>query len=568
MTRKRWNLKLQDPIQGNVIGANVNEASTKIPRIIQKILINRGKANLGEMEEFFSSSGGVIHDPLSLPGMEAGVRRLSEAINKREPVGIFGDFDVDGISGAALLAVALEEMGATVVTHIPHRVHEGHGLNLDAIRKLKLRKVGLVVTVDCGVTSIEEVRQARDIGIDVIISDHHTPLGQLPPAVAIINPKLPDSIYPFSELSGSGLAYKLVEGLCSSYGRTVNNHLAGLAVLGTIADVAPLVDENRTLAKLGLYALNNSRNPGLQALYKRANLNQGAISAEDVSFMIAPRLNAAGRLDHAYMSYRLLTTHSTDEANLLADKIELLNQERREITEKAFEHAKNTVTSLTELPNILVMGEDWFIPGIAGLVASRLAEEFHRPSIVMCLDGDVVRASARSIPGFNIVGALDACGGMFVRYGGHQQAAGFIMDKDNIAGLNDKLAEIGAEQLEGKMVQAVIDIDAQAAPTVLMKDSLRWIWEFEPCGSGNPHPTFLAKNLEVVSMLPVGRGGEHIKFKLNEKNFVWDSIAFRQANNPDVNAKMIDVVYNLQVRDFMGKKTVTLKIIDFKKSGR
>ena len=567
MSRKRWNLKLQDPIQGNASDGYVNEAGTCIPRIIQKILINRGKTNLGEMEEFFSSSGMTMHDPLSLPGMKAGVHRLSEAINRREPVGIFGDFDVDGISGAAVLAVALEEMGATVVTHIPHRVHEGHGLNMDAIRELKRRRVGLVVTVDCGVTDIEEVGQARDIGVDVIISDHHTPLGQLPPAVAIINPKLSGSSYPFSELSGSGLAYKLADALCSARGLSVGNDVAGLAVLGTIADVVPLVDENRTLAKLGLSALNNSSNPGLRALYKRANLNQGAISAEDVSFMIAPRLNAAGRLDHAYMSYRLLTTHSTDEANLLADKIELLNQERREVTEKAFTHARNIVTSLTELPNILVIGEDWFTPGIAGLVASRLAEEFYRPAIVMCLEGDVVRASARSIPGFSIVGALDACGDMFIRYGGHQQAAGFTMDKDNIAGLNDRMSEIGAEQLEGKIVQAAIDIDAQACPTALMKDNLRWIWEFEPCGYGNPHPTFLAKNLEIVSMMPVGVQREHIKFRIKEGNFVWDSIAFRQATNPDINAKMIDVVYNLQVRDFMGRKTVTLKIIDFKKSG-
>ena len=567
MSAKRWNLKLQDPTQTNVIDANVHEMGTSIPPIIQKILMSRGMVNPEQIEEFFSSSGAAMHDPLSLPGMKAGVRRLSEAIDRGEPVGIFGDFDVDGISGAALLAMALEEMGATVVTHIPHRVHEGHGLNIDAIRKLKFRKVGLVVTVDCGVTSIEEVGQAKDIGVDVIISDHHTPLGQLPPAVAIINPKLPGARYPFSELSGSGLAYKLVEGLFSAHGLSVSSDLAGLAVLGTIADVAPLVDENRTLVKLGLSALNNSSNPGLQALYKRANLNQGTISAEDVAFMIAPRLNAAGRLDNAYMSYRLLTTHSIDEANLLADKIEALNQERREVAEKAFDHARNTVTSFTELPNILVIGEDWFIPGIAGLVASRLAEEFHRPAIVMCLDGDVVRASARSIPGFSIVGALDACGDMFIRYGGHQQAAGFTMNKDNIVRLNDQMAEIGAEQLEVGMAQAVIDIDAQLCPTALMKDNLPWIWEFEPCGYGNPHPTFLAKNLEIVSMMPVGVKGEHIKFRLKEGNFVWDSIAFRQATNPDINAKMIDVVYNLQVRDFRGRKTITLKIIDFKKSG-
>ena len=239
MSAKRWNLKLQDPTQTNVIDANVHEMGTSIPPIIQKILMSRGMVNPEQIEEFFSSSGAAMHDPLSLPGMKAGVRRLSEAIDRGEPVGIFGDFDVDGISGAALLAMALEEMGATVVTHIPHRVHEGHGLNIDAIRKLKFRKVGLVVTVDCGVTSIEEVGQAKDIGVDVIISDHHTPLGQLPPAVAIINPKLPGARYPFSELSGSGLAYKLVEGLFSAHGLSVSSDLAGLAVLGTIADVAP-----------------------------------------------------------------------------------------------------------------------------------------------------------------------------------------------------------------------------------------------------------------------------------------------------------------------------------------
>ena len=561
---KRWVLKPNVATGGVGQHVGTSPGQLNIPPLIHQILVNRGITTQEDVDRFFSPPEEAGYDPLLLPGMEAAVHRLHRAVQWGETIGLFGDFDVDGVSGTALLALGLEDLGAKVIPYLPHRVQEGHGLNLGAMQEFMQRGASLVVTIDCGVTSVKEVEAGKEMGLEVIITDHHTPPTQLPSAVSIVNPKLEGSIYPFPELSGAGLAYKLLQGLYIYLGRSFSKELAGLAVLGTVADLAPLMDENRSLAKMGLAELNRTNQPGLLALYRQAGIRSGDIDTEAISFKIAPRLNAPGRLEHASLSYRLLTTRSQEEADTLASRLEVLNQERQQLTEKAYNHAREAVMAFGEPPPLLALGEEWFSPGIAGLVASKLTEEFYRPAVVMSLDGEEVRASARSIPEFNIIAALTGCQELFQRYGGHHQAAGFVMAKRNIPPLKERLEAIAHEQLDGKELYSKINVDAEVSPASLMGETLGWLWKLEPCGQGNPQPVFLTRGFQVEEVRAVDDQSRHLRFKLKEKRVTWDAIAFRQGNNPAASAPRLDVVYSMGTQSFMGQRTLSLKVLDYR----
>ena len=401
---KRWRVRPPAPVDSvEAWGA---------PEAIRQVLFHRGLSTKAEIDAFLNPGPHSMHDPRLLPHMDAALDRLQQAVAQSETVGILGDFDVDGVTGTALLSMALEQLGISTVPYLPHRVREGHGPNPGAIHALKDQGCTLMITVDCGVNDLDEVDLAASLGMHTIITDHHTPRPQLPQAVAVINPKLAtlgtgQGGYPFMGLSGAGLAFKLVHGLYQRVGQPCHPDLLALAAVGTVADVSPLVDENRYLLKAGLKMLSTTQHPGLQALYQQAGIDPRGISIESISYAIAPRLNSAGRLDSATTSYRLLTAHDPDEAKDLAQQLEGLNNERRTQSDQSLMAARQRVSQHTSMPSILLVGEDWYQPGIVGLTAGQLAEQFNRPAIAMCLGEDVVRASARSIPQFNMVRALD-----------------------------------------------------------------------------------------------------------------------------------------------------------------
>jgi single-stranded-DNA-specific exonuclease len=458
-----------------------------------------------------------------------------------------------------------------VVPYLPHRVDEGHGLSTEAIDAMAQQGVSLIITVDCGVTSVDEVRDAQAAGVDVIITDHHTLGARLPPAVAIVNPKMADSRYPYPELSGAGLAFKLAQGLYQYYGQPWDRGLLELAALGTIADLVPLTDENRLLVSQGLDQLARTTRPGLQALCRRAGVSPQSINAETVSFQIIPRLNSSGRMSHAMDSFRLLTTDSPDEAEALAQRLEQLNLERRDLTQRAYAAALDQVRKQVqrhgEVPPLLMVTDPVITPGVAGLIAGRLAEEYHRPAVVLAgVDPSFVTASARSIPQFNIIEAFTTCRELFVRFGGHAQAAGFTIARDNLASLETQLSSIAQEHLSSHNLNPVLYVDAPLDLAGLTPGLLQWLHLLEPFGVGNPRPAFLTRNLQVMETQLVGPAGQHVKLRVREGQRECTALAFNQGREWDGSVARVDLVYSISIDHWNGVERLTLKVLDSRPS--
>jgi len=536
-----------------------------IPEALARVLSSRLIDTRAKLQALLEPPQTLPYNPLRLTDMDLALQRLYETVNRGEKVGIFGDFDVDGITGTAIIAEGLEGMGVPVEPYLPHRVGEGHGLSNDAIKHLSANGSTLIITVDCGVTSAAEVSYARNMGIDVIITDHHTPPVNPPEATAIINPRMRGNEYPFLDLCGAGLAFKLVQGLYQYHGQLWNRNLLELAALGTIADLVPLVDENRYLVQQGLVELAKTKRPGLKALYQRAGVNREGINTETASFQITPRLNSPGRMSHAIDSYKLLTTTSDDEAEDLAERLETLNQDRRNLTERAFSVALDKMPAQDRLPSIVVMEDGSFTPGISGLIAGRLSEMYHRPAVVMADIGDgYVTASGRSIPEFNLVEAFTACEPMFLRYGGHSQAAGFTLLRDKIPELTDKLGTIAEEMLESVELRPILGIDAEVNLSEITEDFLLWLAALEPFGVANRQPVFLTRNVGITDTRYMGNLGQHLRLRVRQGNVAWTAVAFNQADKWSDGMEAVDIVYTLSSDYWRGEKRVNLKLLDFR----
>ena len=535
-----------------------------VPPVIAQVLRNRGIDSPSRLAAFMDPA---LHDPSLLPDMPRACQRLASALRAGETVGVFGDFDVDGVAGTAVVVQGLEDLGARVVPYIPHRVSEGHGLNADAMHSLAERGVSVLVTVDCGVGDVEEIDLAGRLGMDVIVTDHHVPPAVLPAALCIIDPKLGQGEYPFNELSGGGLAFKLMQGLYELLGRPWERHLLELAALSTVADVVPLRDENRLLVREGIEELRRTHRPGLRALCRRAGLDPVSIDAEAIAFMIAPRLNAAGRLEHASTTYRLLMTGDPEEGEGLAARLEALNRERQRMTEEADRRVRERMEDGYAASPVLVVLDPLVTPGIAGLVASRLVDEYHRPAVVMSMVDGMLRGSARSISEFDVGGALESCGDLFVRHGGHRAAAGFEMDPGKLPDLEARLGAIAEERLDGLPARPPLHIDAELPVSHLMGDTFRWLKRLEPFGAANRAPAFLTRAMEPLNVKPVGNSGRHLRMKLKDGPAVWDAIAFRQGDQAPRDSSKLDVVYNIGTEQRGGTEVLALKVLDFRTSG-
>ena len=410
------------------INSDLSENAGRYSEVETQILLKRNLRTPEEMEEFISPTTSSTHDPMLLSGMNHAISRIKEAAKNYEQVGIFGDFDTDGLTGTALLQKGLKSIGITAKTYIPDRVHEGHGISQTAIEFFRDQNVKLIITVDCGTTSAYEIRTANDLGIDTIITDHHTATTELPEACAIVNPSLPNSRYPFKFLTGVGTAFKLIEGMHQELNLEYPRNLLPFVSLGTISDVGLMRGENRYMVKHGMEILRTSKIPGLDALANVGNISKSRFGSESLSFGIIPRLNAAGRLAHASLSLDLLVSEDSKQSTVIAKRLEALNKQRQKMTEQAMMDAQKQVDHLgTPIPPIIFVGKSSWSPGILGLIAGRLAEAYRRPTIAASGNTDLYRASARSIEAFNMIEALDKCGTLFSKYGGHPMAAGFTI---------------------------------------------------------------------------------------------------------------------------------------------
>ena len=505
------------------------------------------------------------YNPQRIAGMDRAVARLHQALNRGEKVGIFGDFDVDGVTGTAILGEGLGDLGISVLPYLPHRVEEGHGLSDAAVQYMVGQGVTLIITVDTGVTAVSEVAGAGRLGADVIITDHHIPQAELPAAVATIDPNLPGSSYPFTGLCGAGLAFKLMQGMYQFLGQPWNPAWLELAALGTIADLVPLLDENRFLVKQGLIELAQTRRPGLIALFQRSRVDPSSLDAESVSFQVSPRLNSAGRMGHAEDSYRLLTTRSTAEAEMLANSLEELNRSRRDASDKALAIAFEQIEqkySAGRLPPILIVGDSGIIPGVAGLVAGRMAEVYRRPAVAMSMEGENVVASGRSIPQFNIENAFGSSQHLLLKYGGHSQAAGFTVSRDRLPQVIAALCEVAERELGDYDLRPSLKIDAEVTLSELSQEAIQWLADLEPFGQANPRPLFLSRNLEVLETRSMGNSSQHLKLLVGQEGKIMTALAFNQAQNWPQGASRLDLVYSITADWWRGVKSDNLKVVD------
>lgn len=537
--------------------------------ITVQVLYNRGIVAPDDVAEFLAG-GGREGDPFDLDDMPAAVTRLQQALRAGDPIAVYGDFDADGVTATVLLTQTLLALGGSVQPYIPHRVDEGYGLNKEALTRLAQEGIRLVVTVDCGVRSVEEVAYANRLGLDVIVTDHHSVGNDLPPAVAVINPKRPDNRYPFTELAGVGLAYKLAQALLHNVPpppapfHLKENDLMDLVALGTVADLAPLLGENRTLVRLGLKSINQTERPGIQALCRHAGLQPGRIDTLAIGYALGPRLNAAGRLAHANTAYRLLETPYPAEAEQLAEELNRLNDERQQLTKATLERARQQALDTADDAPLLFAAAPDFPAGVVGLVANQLVEEFYRPAIIVEMGNQVSHGSARSIPEFHITRALDTCADLLIRYGGHAAAAGFTVANENLSALTARLRAIAREQLAGAELIPTLTIDAEVELSQISGRVYQELAQLEPCGYANPHPLFLSRNVQVKHCRVVGSDGKHLKLKLYDRGITWDAIAFRQGEWAADMPTHIDMVYHLELNEWNGEKRLQLNIQDMR----
>ena len=532
--------------------------------LLAQLLYNRGISEPSQVELFLSADKRLEADPFLLPDIHQAVSRTYQALFSGEQIAIYGDFDADGITATALLVQGLSALGGRVIPYIPHRYREGYGLQVAALEKLRKQGVSLVITVDTGITAIAEIQKAGKMGMDIIVTDHHLPLASLPPALAVVNHKRSDSTCQSAELAGVGVAFKFLQALLKGSGHEeLPNRLLDLVALGTITDMIPLTGDNRYWVKRGLELINNTERLGLQEMMRCAGLKPGNLDTESVSWILGPRINAAGRLDDAATSYQLLLTQDRREAASLASNLEEKNAKRQRLTSELLERARESIIAAgTDLP-LLMTGDESYPTGVMGLVAGRLSEEFYRPVIMFKFGPETCRGSGRSISEFDLMAALKDCRDLLSNFGGHTKAAGFSVPTTNLTQLQKRLLTIAEAQLTGLDLRPHIDIDAEVPLSVFADNTFKEIQSLAPFGSGNPLPTFVSRRVEIVDQRQIGSQGEHLGLKLKQGGIVWDAIGFRFGNRAQEATTYLDIAYNLYIDRWNGGEKLRLKLLDF-----
>lgn len=530
-----------------------------ISKIVAQLLINRGIKSPREADQFLNAKLKNLLSPFSFKDMQKAVEIIKKAVKNKERVMIFGDYDVDGITALAVVKDVLMKMGADVVARLPHRVKEGYGLSKDILREVKANGAKVLVTVDCGISGHKEIAGLRENNIEVIITDHHEPSGpELPNASAIINPKVKDSGYEFRDLAGVGVAYKFAQGLS----RSMLLEELDLVTLGTIADVVPLKGENRIIVKEGLTKFSKTKRPGIKALMESARLNSRKFSATSISYILGPRINASGRMDDAEVSLKLLMSQSDIEAKELAGIIETHNRSRQKIEGKIMQEAQDIIdreVNFKEHKVIVVAKEDWH-HGVLGIVASKLADRFYRPTIVISLDGQLCKGSGRSIKNFHLFHALRDCKDLLNSFGGHAHAAGLLIDKKSIENFRRSINNLARDMLTLEDLIPTIEIDMELTLKDLNKDVVVELESLEPFGAENPEPLFLTKGLKVKGE-PLTLARDTLKFWVTDGNISQQVIAFGMASlrNSLIAAKTIDLVYSPRIDTWNEPSSIILE---------
>jgi single-stranded-DNA-specific exonuclease len=558
MLKKRWKIReIEDENSLKTLAESLN-----ISDVLAKLLVQRGIKSFIEAKHFFRPSLDSLHNPFLMDGMEIATKRVIQAITENQPICIYGDYDVDGTCSTALLYMFLKELGANVFFYIPKRLTEGYGLSKDGIDAIKsLKDASLLITVDCGITAIEETEYANKLGIDVIICDHHQPKDEVPNALAVLDPLKPECNYPFNYLSGAGVAFKLAQGISEKIGRReMPFKYLDLVALAGAADIVPLIDENRVLVKEGLENINSNPRPGILALIEISSLHPGNLNSGQVVFTIAPRINAVGRMGDAERAVELLITESKEEAFELAKVLEKENYARRKIDVDTFDDALQLVENSIDLDNELAIG----------IVASRLVEKYYRPTIMLTTIDGIAKGSARSISNFNIYEALQKCEDMLIHFGGHQAAAGLAVEIEKIKEFKDKFNQIVKESIREEDLLPEVAIDAKIKLSEITPKFLRILDQFSPFGPENMRPVFLSEGVEVHNN-PRIVGKKHIVscFKQAGNDKIVDSIGFNLSEFLDLlsdKKNKFDIVYTIDktVRD--GRTYPQLRLKDLKLS--
>jgi single-stranded-DNA-specific exonuclease len=548
MLKYRWKLnEVRDDFTVKSLADALN-----ISEVLASLLVTRNIKTFAEAKAFFRPSIDSLYDPLLMDGMDVATMRVINALTENEKICIYGDYDVDGTCSTALLYLFLKELGANVDFYIPKRLTEGYGLSTAGIDYVKNIGTSLLISVDCGITAVEETDYANSFDIDVIICDHHQPKEILPNATAVLDPLKPFCNYPFKYLSGAGIAFKLAVGIADRIGKGILPlKYLDLVALAGAADIVPLIDENRILVKEGLNLINETPRPGVEALIESAALSTGNLTTGQIVFTIAPRINAVGRLGDAHRAVNLLITDSKDEAFQLAQVLETENYERRKIDVDTLDTALDLIENSLDLQNelaIVLHNEDWH-PGVIGIVASRLVEKFYRPTIMLTTVDGVAKGSARSISNFNIYEALQKCEDVLLHFGGHQAAAGLALEIEKLEEFKNRFNQIVKESLPEENLFPEIRIDSKLKFTEITSKFIRILDQFSPFGPGNMRPIFLSENVKVVNT-PRIVGVNHLLVTLTQENRkkVFDCIGFNMGDHCEAltqNNSQIDIVYTI-----------------------
>ena len=560
--KKKWEFISNDANQIKEL-AEKNNIST----LLANIFINKGITEKKDIELFINPTRDDFHDPYQMPDMEKAVNRILKAIDKNEKTIIYGDYDVDGITSITVLKKFFLDRGFDVGTYIPNRLNEGYGLNKDAVKEIANQGYKLIITVDCGISGIEEIEYAYSLGLEVIVTDHHEPLEEIPKAVAVVDCKRKDNKYPFNGLAGVGVSFKLIQALSQKLDLDSKEYLKYLDIvaIGTISDIVPLVDENRVITKLGLKLLEQTRNQGLKQLIKSSGYS--SINSTTVSFGIAPRINACGRMGHEQEALKLFLTNNIEESREITDNLNNYNRSRQDIEKKILTEAINLIeTKKLEKNNSLVLASENWHHGVIGIVASKITELFFKPTILLNIEGDIAQGSGRSVPGFDLHKALIDSSEYLEKYGGHEMAVGLTLKTDNIDNFEKKFEEL-AKEAKTEEIIPIIKIDQEINDKDITLENVKSLDLLEPYGEANKMPLFLYRNLKIDSIRALSEG-KHIKLTLRDKNTIINAIGFNMGyyTNEFLIGDKIDVVGHLEINKFNNVESVQINLSDIRKS--
>ena len=528
------------------------------------VLAARGIENQKQANAYLGCNA-TLPDPFMMTDMNLAAGRVGLAMNRGEKIAVFGDYDVDGVTATCLLTDFLRRHGADCVSYIPGRLEEGYGLNPIAIHQLKQEGVSLIITVDCGITAVSEALLCKELGIDLVITDHHECKDVLPDAIAVVDPHRPDCGYPHQNLSGVGVAFKLAAALCGDQEEVLRDY-ADMVCLGTVADVMLLQGENRVFVSRGLESLRNTRRPGIAALMEESGCSPDALSATAIGYMLAPRINAAGRMGKIELAVELFLTPDPLRAVTVAKELCELNRQRQAVESEIYRQAISMLPA-GQPPEAIVLADESWHQGVVGIVASRIAEEFSCPAFLICLDGDHGKASSRSHGGFNLFSSLTALSPLLESYGGHELAAGFTISRNNIDEFRRQICVLAAGYYSDDTPRTLLDIDCAISPELLTLSNVDSLAVLEPCGSGCPKPILMMKGLTIERIQQVG-GGRHMRLRLRAGRHVVNAIYFSATPESTFiqTGDVVDIAFNPQVNEFRGERTVQMNVLDIRPS--